>query len=49
MHAQISTDLNISNGIMSFKNCSYKFFFLGNLGKPKQYFNFYLRLEMQEP
>ena len=47
--AQISTDLNISNGIMSFKNSSYKFLVPGNFGNPKQYFNFCLRVEMQEP
>ena len=39
-HVQISTDLNISNGIMSFKNSSHKFLVPGNFGNPKQYFNF---------
>ena len=49
MDAQISTDLNILNGIMSFKNSSYKFLVPGNFGNPKQYFNFCLKVEMQEP
>ena len=48
-YAQISTDLNISNGIKSFKNSSYKFLVQGNFGNPKQYFYVCLKLEMQEP
>jgi hypothetical protein len=49
MFAQISTDLNISNGIMSFNKSSYKFLVPGSFGNPKQYFNFCLGLKMQEP
>ena len=50
MYTQISTDLSISNGIILFKNSSYKFLVPGNFGNPtKQYLNFRLRVEMQEP
>ena len=37
-NAQISTDLNISKGIMSFNNSSYKFLVPGNFGNPYKTF-----------
>jgi hypothetical protein len=45
MYAQISSDLNISNGITSFKINSKEFLVPGNFGNPKQYFNFCLAVQ----